>query len=93
MEVGKRVIIYLSLHCHHQSDSCIKIGSDRSHLMFRTKSQTETETERETDRQRHRDRDRETEIETVTELCYEMYAQRAHLRKGTLRPHYYYYYY
>ena len=21
-------IIYLSLHCHHQSDSCIKMGSD-----------------------------------------------------------------
>ena len=28
------VIIYLSLHCHHQNDSCIKVGSDRSHLMF-----------------------------------------------------------
>ena len=23
-------IIYLSLHCHHQNDSCIKIGSDES---------------------------------------------------------------
>ena len=21
-------IIYLSLHCHHQNDSCIKMGSD-----------------------------------------------------------------
>ena len=31
MEVGKREIIYsLSLHCHHQNDSCIKIGSDVS---------------------------------------------------------------
>ena len=60
---GKRVIIYLSLHCHHQSDSCIKMGSDRSHLMFRTKSQTETDRERdrqtETQRQRQRDRDRD----------------------------------
>ena len=27
---GKRVIIYLSPHCHHQNDSCIKMGSDES---------------------------------------------------------------
>ena len=32
MEVGKREIIYLSLHCHHQNDSCIKVGSDESHF-------------------------------------------------------------
>ena len=25
MEGGKREIIYLSLHCHHQNDSCIKM--------------------------------------------------------------------
>ena len=25
---GKREIIYLSLHCHHENDSCIKMGSD-----------------------------------------------------------------
>ena len=25
-------IIYLSLHCHHQNDSCIKMGSDESHF-------------------------------------------------------------
>ena len=30
MEVGEREIIYLSLHCHHQKDSCIKMGSDES---------------------------------------------------------------
>ena len=29
---GKREIIYLSLHCHHQNDSCITIGSDESHF-------------------------------------------------------------
>ena len=28
---GKMEIIYLSLHCHHQNDSCIKMGSDESH--------------------------------------------------------------
>ena len=25
-------IIYISLYCHHQKDSCIKVGSDESHL-------------------------------------------------------------
>ena len=25
-------IIYLSLHCHHQNDSCIKMGSNKSHF-------------------------------------------------------------
>ena len=32
MEVGEREIIYLSLHCHHQKDFCIKVGSDGSHF-------------------------------------------------------------
>ena len=34
MEVGEEgdyIYIYLSLHCHHQNDSCIKMGSDESH--------------------------------------------------------------
>ena len=29
---GEREIIYLSLHCHHQNDSSIKMGSDESHF-------------------------------------------------------------
>ena len=29
---GKRESIYQSLHCHHQNDSCIKMGSDESHF-------------------------------------------------------------
>ena len=32
MEVGKKEIMYLSLRCHHQNDSCIKTGSDESHF-------------------------------------------------------------
>ena len=32
MEVGERESIYLSLHCHYQNDSCIKMGSDESHF-------------------------------------------------------------
>ena len=31
MEVGEK-IIHLSLHCHHQNDICIKMGSDDSHF-------------------------------------------------------------
>ena len=27
---GKKEIIYLSLHCYHQNDSCIKMASDES---------------------------------------------------------------
>ena len=29
---GRKEIIYLSLHCHHQNDSCIKMGSDEGHF-------------------------------------------------------------
>ena len=29
---GEGGIIYLSLHCHHQNDSCIKLGSYESHF-------------------------------------------------------------
>ena len=32
MEDGGREIIYLSLHCHHQNDSCIKMCSGESHF-------------------------------------------------------------
>ena len=33
MEVGEEgEYIYLSLHCHHQNDSCIKMGSEESHF-------------------------------------------------------------
>ena len=32
MEVGEGGITHLSLHFHHQNDSCIKVGSDESHF-------------------------------------------------------------
>ena len=33
MEVGEEGdYIYLSLHSHHQNDSCIKVGNDESHF-------------------------------------------------------------
>ena len=30
--MGERKVIYLLLHCHHQNDSCIKVGSDEKHF-------------------------------------------------------------
>ena len=32
MQVREREIIYLSLHCRHPNDFCIKVGSDESHF-------------------------------------------------------------
>ena len=32
MEVGEGRRLYLSLHCHHQNDSCVKMGSDERHF-------------------------------------------------------------
>ena len=32
MEVVERETIHLSLLCHHQNDSCIKMGIDESHF-------------------------------------------------------------
>ena len=32
MEGGKRESIHLLLHCNHQNDSCIKMGSNESHF-------------------------------------------------------------
>ena len=29
---GRGGIIYVSLQCHHQNDTCIKVGSDESHF-------------------------------------------------------------
>ena len=29
---GTGAIMYLLLHCHHQNDLCIKVGSDESHF-------------------------------------------------------------
>ena len=34
MEVGEEVGIFLSLHYHHQNDSCIEMSNDESHFIF-----------------------------------------------------------
>ena len=33
----ERYNYYVSLHCHHHNDSCIKMGSDESHFNVRDK--------------------------------------------------------
>ena len=43
MEVGEREIIYLSLHCHHQNDFCIKVGSDASQVTTQCPQTTTSE--------------------------------------------------
>ena len=32
------ICIYLSLHCHHQNDFCIKMGSEESHFNVSVRS-------------------------------------------------------
>ena len=32
---GERGRVCLTLHCHHHKDSCIKMGSDESHVVSR----------------------------------------------------------
>ena len=39
---GERAIIYLSLHCHHQNDCCIKTGNDESHFNVSVRSDGQT---------------------------------------------------
>ena len=29
---GRGRLLYLTIHCHHQNDSCIKVGSTESHF-------------------------------------------------------------
>ena len=36
----KREIIYLSLRCHHQNDSCIKMGSDAREYFMNSERQS-----------------------------------------------------
>ena len=31
-EVGEELDLYLTLHCHHQTDFCNQMGSDESHF-------------------------------------------------------------
>ena len=74
MEVGGDwEIIYLSLHCHHQNDFCMKMGSDESHFnvsvgsdgqSHRTVSTNHNLSEEKGEPKRYR-----TEVLPLTSLC------------------------
>ena len=55
-------MIYLSLHCHHQNDSCIKMGSDESHCNVSVGSEGQTVRDR---IKRERERERVTYLADV----------------------------
>ena len=42
----EREVIYLSLHCHHQNDFCIKMGSDESHFNVSVGSDGQSHTQK-----------------------------------------------
>ena len=71
-ERGRLYNIYLSLHCHHQKDSCINMGSAESHfsvsLIVRNKvtrqcAQTTSFEEKEERKQIR------TEVPLLTDVC------------------------
>ena len=81
----EREIIYLLLHCHHQNDFCIKVGSDESHfnvsLIVRDKvtrqcPQTTTFEEKGELKQIR------TEVPLLTSLMPYCYAKPAHKKKN-----------
>ena len=53
-------IIYLSLHCHHQNDTCIKMGSDGSHFSVSVGSDGQSHRTGSTDHNFRRERRAET---------------------------------
>ena len=57
----EREIIYLSLHCHHQNDFCMKVGSDESHfnvsLIVRDKVTRQVSTDQNSRRERRDEAD------------------------------------
>ena len=81
-KLGKREIIYLSLHSHHQNDSCIKMGSDETHFnvsiivrdkLARQSPQTTTFFEEKGEPKRYR-----TEVLLLTSLTPYRQAKLAH---------------
>ena len=69
---GEREIIYLLLHCHHQNNSCIKMGSDKSyfHVSFivRDKSQARQYSQTTTFEEKGEPKQIQTEAHLLTSL-------------------------
>ena len=74
--MGGREIIYLSLHCHHQNDSCIKMGSSESHfnvsLIVRDKAT------------RHCDKPQHTHNRDTTATNHNLFAEKGKPEQGLL---------
>ena len=70
MEVGGRgrEIIYLSLHCHHQNDFCIKGSSDESHLIIVTDKVTRQCPQTTTFEEKGKPKQIRTEVPLLTSL-------------------------
>ena len=80
---GKRESIYLSLHCHHQNDSCIKMGRDERHFnvsvgndgqSHKTVSTNHNLSEEKNEPKRYR-----TEVHPLTSLTPYSYAKPTHV--------------
>ena len=89
---GQREIIYLSLHCHHQNDSCIKMGSNESHFnvsvgsdgqSHRTVSTNHNLFEEKGEPKQYR-----TEVLPLTNLTPYRQAKLAHLKTLQRQDHY-----
>ena len=65
---GRGRLLYLSLHCHHQSDSCIKMGTDESHFNVSLTVRDKVTKTLSTDHNSRRERRAEGEIEPRS-LC------------------------
>ena len=90
---GKREIIYLSLHCHHQNDSFIKMGSDESHFNVSVGSDGQRHRTVSTDHNFWREMRAEayrTEVPPRTSLTPYRYAKPAHwLKTDAIQWHIY----
>ena len=69
MEVGEEgEIIYLSLHCHHHNDSCIKMGSDESHFNVSVENDGQSYTNRSLSEEKGEPKRYRTEVLPLTSL-------------------------
>ena len=70
MEVGEegREITYLLLHCHHQNDSCIKMGSDESRFNVSVGSHKTVSTNHNLSEEKGEPRRYRTEVLPLTSL-------------------------
>ena len=87
---GEREIIYLSLHCHHQNDFCVKVGSDESHLnvsLIVRDNATRQCPQTTTFEEKGEPKQIRTEVPPLTSLAPYRWAKAAHTPLGTGSGH------